>query len=113
MAPDTARTADRAEAPDRAGALDLAGALDRARTPASAREPHLVPMAAGGGIARTTARRAGETPRRSVQFEVTWQRAVRAMRASGLTRDELARTARALGRTPLTDQEWADIDEHR
>ncbi|WP_405141529.1 hypothetical protein OG589_31055 [Sphaerisporangium sp. NBC_01403] len=54
-----------------------------------------------------------ETVRRSVETEMAWQRAVRQMRARGLSRVELDDAARVLGRLPLTDDEWAEIDEAR
>lgn len=44
---------------------------------------------------------------------MAWQRAIRQMRARGLSRVELDDAARVLGRLPLTDEEWAAIDEAR
>lgn len=74
-----------------------------------AQDTEIVPNA----VNRETVRRARETVRRSVETEMAWQRAVRQMRAWGLSRVDLDDAARVLGRLPLTDDEWAEIHEAR
>jgi hypothetical protein len=51
--------------------------------------------------------------RGSVEFDLAWRRAGRRMREQGFTRDAVDEIAKALGRRPLTDEEWADTNEPR